>query len=84
MKATVIDGHVLDGNRDAGLLLGNLLYLDGILRAFRQWLPFLGEFLGLVLIFVGFLVSEDVFRNVRLGTTLWSRAPSASLESEVG
>ena len=45
---------------------------------------FLGEFMGLVLIFVGFLVSEDVFRNVRLGTTLWSRAPSASLESEVG
>ena len=48
------------------------------------WSFFLGEFLGLVLIFVGFLVSEDVFRNVRLGTTLWSRAPSASLESEVG
>ena len=48
------------------------------------WSFFLGEFLGLVLIFVGFLVSEEVFRNVRLGTTLWSRAPSASLESEVG
>jgi len=48
------------------------------------WSFFLGEFLGLVLIFVGFLVSEDVFRNVRLGMTLWSRAPSASLESEAG
>jgi hypothetical protein len=48
------------------------------------WTFFLGEFLGLLLIFVGFLVSEDVFRNVRVGTTLWSRQPSSSLESEVG
>ena len=48
------------------------------------WSFFLGEFLGLLLIFVGFLVSEEVFRNVRLGTTLWSRGPSASLEHEVG
>jgi hypothetical protein len=47
------------------------------------WSFFLGEFLGLVLIFVGFLVSEEVFRNLRLGTTLWSRGPSASLEREV-
>jgi hypothetical protein len=48
------------------------------------WSFFLGEFLGLVLIFAGFLVSEEVFRNVRLGATLWSRGPSASLEHEVG
>ncbi len=48
------------------------------------WSFFLGEFLGLLLIFVGFLVSEEVFRNVRLGVTLWSRAPSASLEGEGG
>jgi hypothetical protein len=48
------------------------------------WSFFLGEFLGLVLIFGGFLVSEEVFRNVRLGTTLWSRGPSPSLEREVG
>ena len=46
------------------------------------WSFFLGEFLGLVLIFIGFLVSEEVFRNIRLGTTLWSRSPS--LEREVG
>jgi hypothetical protein len=44
------------------------------------WSFFLGEFLGLVLIFVGFLVSEEVFRNVRIGITLWSRGPSTSLE----
>ena len=48
------------------------------------WSFFLGEFLGLLLIFVGFLVSEEVFRNMRFGTTLWSRAPSVSLEREVG
>ena len=46
------------------------------------WSFFLGEFLGLVLIFAGFLVSEEVFRNVRLGTTLWTRTPS--LEREAG
>jgi len=48
------------------------------------WSFFLGEFVGLLLIFIGFLVSEEVFRNVRIGTTIWSRAHSASLESEVG
>jgi hypothetical protein len=46
------------------------------------WSFFLGEFLGLVLIFAGFLVSEEVFRNIRLGTTLWTRTPS--LEREAG
>jgi hypothetical protein len=46
------------------------------------WSFFLGEFLGLVFIFVGFLISEEVFRNVRLGTTLWTRTPS--LERETG
>ena len=48
------------------------------------WSFFLGEFVGLLLIFIGFLVSEEVFRNVRIGTTIWSRAHSTSLESEVG
>lgn len=48
------------------------------------WATFLGEFLGLLLIFVGFLVSEEVFRNIRLGATLWTRRPPASLEREVG
>jgi hypothetical protein len=53
-------------------------------RAGVTWPFFLGEFLGVVIIFIGFLVSEEVFRNVRLGTTLWSRTPSTSLEHEVG
>jgi hypothetical protein len=58
---------------------------SGLNRFGVTWSFFLGEFLGLLLIFVGFLVSEEVFRNVRLGATLWSRAASAgSLEHEVG
>jgi len=44
-EATVIDGHVLDGDRDAGLLLGNLHHFDGILWTFRQWLSLLDELL---------------------------------------
>ncbi len=58
---------------------------SGLNRFGVTWSFFLGEFLGLVLIFAGFLVSEEVFRNVRLGATLWSRRPTAaSLEREVG
>ncbi len=57
---------------------------SGLNRFGVTWSFFLGEFLGLLLIFVGFLVSVEVFRNVRLGATLWSRAPSGSLESEGG
>jgi hypothetical protein len=50
---------------------------SGLDRFGVTWSFFLGELLGLVLIFAGFLVSEEVFRNVRLGGTIWSRrAPS--------
>ena len=54
---------------------------SGLNRFGVTWSFFLGEFLGVLLIFLGFLVSEEVFRNVRLGRTLWSRR---SLESEAG
>ena len=57
---------------------------SGLNRFGVTWSFFLGEFLGLLLIFVGFMVSEEVFRNVRIGATLWSRRPAASLEREVG
>jgi hypothetical protein len=57
---------------------------SGLNRFGVTWSFFLGEFVGLLLIFLGFLVSEEVFRNVRLGTTLWDRAPAASLEHEAG
>lgn len=48
---------------------------SGLNRFGVTWAFFLGEFLGLALIFAGFLVSEDVFRNLRLptGRTFWQR-----------
>lgn len=54
---------------------------SGLDRFGVTWSFFLGEFLGVLFIFVGFLVSEEVFRNVRLGRTFWSRR---SLEGEAG
>ncbi len=42
------------------------------------WSYYLGEFLGIVLIFAGFLTSEEVFRNLRLGATLWARRTSTA------
>jgi hypothetical protein len=53
---------------------------SGLNRFGVTWSFFLGEFAGLVLIFVGFLVSEEVFRNVRLGATLWSRTPAGGAD----
>lgn len=44
-KATVVDGHGLDGDSDTGFLLGDLFDFDGILRAFRQGFPLFREFL---------------------------------------
>ena len=44
-ETTVIEGHGLDRDRDAGILPGNLLDLDGTLRAFWQRLALLHEFL---------------------------------------
>ena len=54
---------------------------SGLDRFGVTWSFFLGEFLGVLFIFLGFLVSEEVFRNVRLGRTFWSRR---SLEGEAG
>jgi len=53
---------------------------SGLNRFGVTWSFFLGEFAGLLLIFLGFLVSEEVFRNVRLGTTIWSRSPAGGSE----
>jgi hypothetical protein len=55
---------------------------SGLNRFGVTWSFYLGEFLGVLLIFAGFLVSEEVFRNVRLGVTIWSRR--SSLERELG
>ena len=58
---------------------------SGLNRFGVTWSFFLGEFLGVPLIFAGFLVSEEVFKNIRFGATLWSRpAADTSLAAEAG
>ena len=78
----------LNSRVPATILIALGAFIPGLTSSLNRfgvtWSFFLGEFLGLVLIFFGFLVSEDVFRNIRLGSTFWTRRQSASLESEAG
>ena len=53
---------------------------SGLNRFGITWSFFLGELLGVVLIFGGFLISEDVFRNIRIGSTLWARPEAKQAE----
>ena len=48
---------------------------SGLNRFGVTWSFFLGEFLGVLLIFAGFLLSEDVFSNLRVwfAGTIWRR-----------
>jgi hypothetical protein len=46
---------------------------SGLNRFGVTWTFYLGEFFGVVLIFAGFLISEEVFKNIRIGVTLWGR-----------
>jgi hypothetical protein len=49
---------------------------SGLNRFGVTWSFFLGEFLGVLMIFLGFLISEEVFRNLRILFTrklLWRR-----------
>ena len=48
---------------------------SGLNRFGVTWSFFLGEFLGVLLIFAGFLVSEEVFSNLRvwIAGTIWRR-----------
>jgi hypothetical protein len=58
---------------------------SGLNRFGITWSFFLGEFLGVLLIFAGFLVSQEVFRNIRIGATIWTRsAPEAALAADGG
>jgi hypothetical protein len=75
----------LNSRVPATILIALGAFIPGLTSSLNRlgitWATFLGEFLGVLLIFLGFLVSEEVFRNVRVGRTLWSRR---SLEREVG
>ena len=76
----------LNSRVPATLLIAAGAFIPGVTSGLNRfgvtWSFFLGELLGVLLIFGGFLVSEEVFRNIRLGTTLWSRR--SSLEREPG
>lgn len=79
----------LNSRVPATLLIALGAFIPGVTSGLNRfgvtWSFFLGEFLGVVLIFAGFLVSEEVFRNIRLGTTIWSRAGSeVALTTEAG
>jgi hypothetical protein len=54
---------------------------SGLNRFGITWSFFLGEFLGVLLIFSGFLVSEEVFSNLRvwLAGTVWRRRVRAEV-----
>jgi hypothetical protein len=70
----------LNSRVPATILIAAGAFIPGVTSGLNRfgitWSFFLGEFLGLLLIFGGFLVSEEVFRNIRIGGTIWSRAPS--------
>jgi hypothetical protein len=72
----------LNSRVPATLLIAAGAFIPGVTSGLNRfgvtWSFFLGEFLGVVLILAGFLVSEEVFRNIRIGTTIWSRTPTES------
>ena len=76
----------LNSRVPATILIAAGAFIPGVTSSLNRfgitWSTFLGEFLGVVLIFAGFLVSEEMFRNVRVFGA-WSRR-SPSLESEIG
>lgn len=82
--AALVSGK-LNSRVPATILIAIGAFIPGVTSSLNRlgitWATFLGEFFGVLLIFVGFLVSEEVFRNVRIGRTIWSRR---SLEGEVG
>ena len=79
----------LNSRVPATILIAAGAFIPGVTSGLNRfgvtWSFFLGEFLGVLLIFAGFLVSEEVFRNIRIGTTIWSRPSSdRSLTAEAG
>jgi hypothetical protein len=70
----------LNSRVPATILIAAGAFIPGVTSGLNRfgvtWSFFLGEFLGVLLIFAGFLVSEEVFRNIRIGGTIWSRAGS--------
>jgi hypothetical protein len=61
----------------ATLLIAAGAFIPGVTSSLDRfgitWALLLGQLLGVLLIFGGFLVSEEVFVNLRLGFTHWAR-----------
>jgi hypothetical protein len=84
--ATLFAGK-LNSRVPATILIAIGAFIPGVTSSLNRfgitWATFLGEFLGVLLIFTGFLVSEEVFRNIRIGATIWSRpTPEGALATE--
>ncbi|HET9410975.1 MAG TPA: hypothetical protein VFO75_03735 [Candidatus Dormibacteraeota bacterium] len=67
----------LNSRVPATLLIAAGAFIPGVTSSLDRfgitWALLLGQLLGVLLIFGGFLVSEEVFKNVRVGFTLWAR-----------
>jgi hypothetical protein len=67
---TLLKGK-LNSRVPATILIAAGAFIPGVTSGLNRfgipWSFFLGEFLGVLLIFAGFLVSEEVFRNIRIG-----------------
>jgi hypothetical protein len=67
----------LNSRVPATLLIAAGAFIPGVTSSLDRfgitWALFLGQLLGVLLIFGGFLVSEEVFVNLRLGFTHWAR-----------
>ena len=76
----------LNSRVPATILIAIGAFIPGLTSSLNRfgvtWSFFLGEFLGVLFIFVGFLVSEEVIHRVRLGATIWSRSPQAPTSVE--
>ena len=70
----------LNSRVPATILIAAGAFIPGVTSGLNRfgvtWSFYLGEFVGVLLIFAGFLVSEEVFKNIRVGATLWSRSTS--------
>lgn len=75
--ATALMRGKLNSRVPATLLIALGAFIPGVTSGLNRfgvtWSFFLGELLGVLLILGGFLVSEEVFRNIRVGVTLWAR-----------
>ena len=72
----------LNSRVPATLLIALGAFIPGVTSGLNRfgitWSFFLGEFLGVLLIFGGFLVSEEVFRSFRFGVALPGRRRAES------